>query len=127
LEDGVARPRVDALDDEDVPAHQVRDAMGMADDHRVDGRVGQSVGDPQDRPDPGCADEVTDGVLTGVGSLVDDDDLDTYTVRAEALRFGLDPGRLVEELEAGRRARGDELRSVLQLCRADDERSTHDR
>ena len=34
---------------------------------------------------------------------------------AEALRLGLDPRRLVEELEAGRRAGGDELRRVLQL------------
>ena len=70
---------------------------------------------PRIGPTQGVPTKLPTVLLTGVGSLVDDDDLDTYTVRAEALRLGLDPGRLVEELEAGRRTRGDELRSVLQL------------
>ena len=39
LEDGVARPGVDALGDQDVADHQVRDAVGVPDDDGVDRRV----------------------------------------------------------------------------------------
>ncbi len=52
LEHGVARAGVDPLGDEDVAAHEVRDAMGVADDHRVDRAVLELVGDAEDRTIP---------------------------------------------------------------------------
>ena len=101
LQDRVAGPGVDALGDEDVAAHQVGDAVGVADDHRVDGRVLQRVGDGEDRALPGHAGGVADRVQADVGALVDDDDLDLDALLAQALGLGLDPRRLVEERQAG--------------------------
>ena len=49
------------------------------------------------------------------GALVDDHDLHADAQRPEALGLGLDPGRLGRNLQAGRRARGDELRRDLEL------------
>ena len=50
LEDRVAsRPALMPSVIEDVAAHQVGDAVGVADDHRVDGRVLELVGDVEDR------------------------------------------------------------------------------
>ena len=114
LEHGVRRTGVDALGDEDVAAHQVRHAVGVADDHRVDGRVLERVGDVEDRSLPRGPRRVADRVAAQRGALVDDDDLDLDALPAQPLGLGLDPGRLVEELQSLRGAGRDELRGLLE-------------
>ena len=86
LEHGVRRAGVDALGDEDVAAHQVRHAVGVADDHRVDGRVLERVGDVEDRTLPRGPRRVADGVAAQRGALVDDDDLDLDALPRAAAR-----------------------------------------
>ena len=62
-------------------------------------RVLQGVRDVEDRSLPRGPRRVADGVAAQRRALVDDDDLDLDALPAQPLGLGLDPRRLVEELE----------------------------
>ena len=66
-------------------------------------------------PTHGAPGGVADRVEPDVRALVDDHDLDLHAQLAQALGFGLDPGRLGQERQPGRGAGRDELGRVLEL------------
>ena len=93
LEHRVARPGVDALGDEDVADHQVRHAVRVAGDDRVDRRVLDALGDVDDRAVPRHARRAVDRVGPDRRALVDHDDLHPDALLAQLLRLGLDACR----------------------------------